>query len=164
MIIDSPDTKRTQNQSREDAEDNDNHLLLNPGPSERKARSIGTPCLWFTILLIVLVGGTTAYFFISKVVYQFQHPHHDLYYQPPAEGGELDLSAAVQPMIKEGDLFDVVASVWIRDDGGKDGTIFMDGEERPERLIFSDTVFRNVRINGKQEFANVALRIPMSHL
>ncbi|KAF5346852.1 hypothetical protein D9756_010607 [Leucocoprinus leucothites] len=161
MIIDSSPPGRKHSQSNSNAEDND-QLRLNPGAPIRKPRSAGRFCLWLTILLVCLVGGTTVFFFVKGIVYQLRHPHSQMYYDKP-ESEINDWSIVVQPMIGKKDSFDIVASVWIRDDDGRDGGLYVDGKEQPERLIFSETVFRDLTLKSKNVLKNVTLAVPIAH-
>jgi hypothetical protein len=70
-------------------------------------------------------------------------------------------------MITKDSRFDVVASVWIRDDsirGKEDAVLKIDGEGRPEKLIFTERVFKGLNVDGKMRSTDVKLRVPINHL
>jgi hypothetical protein len=71
-------------------------------------------------------------------------------------------------MITKDSKFDVVASVWIRDDdsirGKEDAVLRIDGEGRPEKLIFTERVFKGLDVDGKMRSTDVKLRVPINHL
>jgi hypothetical protein len=79
----------------------------------------------------------------------------------------VDWSQIVRPMVQKDSKFDVVASVWVRDDDlveGEDAVLKIDGEVRSEKLLFTRRVFRNVGVNDETKFANVELQVPTHHL
>jgi hypothetical protein len=138
-------------------------LRLDPGAPERKPRSVVKCCLLTTFTIVFFVICWLLYLALKGAWYGLQHPHSKLYYDKPAT--EItDWSKVVRPMISERDSFDIVASVWVQDVEGKHGGLYIDGKERPERLLFSDTVFRNLHLGDKLQHANVSLRVPTSHL
>lgn len=111
----------------------------------------------------MLVGGAITYSFVSSVWYAFQHTHVRLYHGK-ANAEVSDWSQVVRPMITKNTTFDIIASVWVRDERGADGVIRVDGGEYQERLIFSETVFRDVSLKSANALANVTLSVPTSHL
>jgi hypothetical protein len=166
IIIDpaSPDGKPLPHpQTRPSPSEENDQLRLNPGAPSRKPRSAGKFCLWLTVFVVGVVGGTAAYSFISNVVYSIQHPHNRMYYDK-SEKDIADWSAVVQPMIREKDKFDIIASVWLRDDEGTDGGIWVDGEERRERLLYTGTVFRDMSLKSMHKFSEVKFQLPTKHL
>jgi hypothetical protein len=142
--------------------ESDSELRLNPGAPERKPRSAGRLCLWLTLVFIVFAGSAVTYLIVSSMRYALRNPHSKLYHKTPEP--EVIWSNVVRPMITQGDSFDIVATVWVRDDEGNDGGMYVDGEERPERLLYSGTLFRNLSLESKNVFSNVSLRVPIKHL
>lgn len=152
-----PDTKLITQTPENDG------LHLNPGASHRKPRSVAKLCLWSILLIFIFFGGIFAYIVIDGVWNTIRYPHSEMYHDKP-DSEVSDWSQIVRPMITKGSKFDVVASVWIRDDAAKDSTIRIDNEDHPERLLYSGTVFHNVHLESKNQFANVTLSIPTGHL
>jgi hypothetical protein len=150
--------------------DDSQSLTLDPGAPERAKRS-GKLCLWIMSIPIVLYIGFMVYVFYQNS-FGLQLPHKDLYYNEKGKGGGgevMDGSRVVRPMITRDSKFDVVASVWVRDDdeliGGKeDAVLRVDGEGRAEKLIFTERVFRGLDVDGKMKSEDVQLRIPIHHL
>ncbi|KAJ3574379.1 hypothetical protein NP233_g1800 [Leucocoprinus birnbaumii] len=138
-------------------------LQLDPGAPERKPRSATKVCLWLTFTFLVIAGCSLVHFIAQRALYGIQHPHSN-HYHPKPESEVTDWSPVVRPLITKKDSFDIIASVWAHDDRGEDGGLYIDGEERPERLIFSKPVFRNVNLKGKTQFTNVTLRVPVASL
>lgn len=154
-----PDSKPAQspNTPENDA------LHLNPGVSQRKPRSVAKLCVWLALLVCVIFGGIGVHSVISNIWYGLRHPHSRMYHDKPDKEVS-DWSQVVRPMITKDSKFDVVASVWVRDDMAKDSTIRLESNDYPERLLFSGTVFHNVHLKSKNELANVTLSIPTTHL
>ncbi|KAF9449356.1 hypothetical protein P691DRAFT_728077 [Macrolepiota fuliginosa MF-IS2] len=166
MIIDPPpDSKRGQNPSASTAHDDDSptsELHLSPGAPHRKPRSIGKLCLWITLGIGLVFGGMAAFSFVRNFWYRMRHPHREVYHNTP-EDGVLDWSQVVRPIVTKESKFDIIASVWVRDDSGKDGVVIIDGEERAESLVYTGKVFQGVDFKSNNVFANVTLRVPTSH-
>jgi hypothetical protein len=164
MVFDSPPLPPPDSK----LSDNDQLLTLNPGVPKRKPRSMCKLCLWLLGIVVVAFGSLAVFLFVRNVLTGIRNPHLSKYYDEKVEGEVKDWSQVVKPMMMKDSKFDVVASVWIRDDtlsdGEKDASLKIDGEERPEKLIFSEKVFKNVDANGNPKFANVELRIPTNHL
>ncbi|KAJ3574380.1 hypothetical protein NP233_g1803 [Leucocoprinus birnbaumii] len=139
--------------------DSEGRLRLDPGAPEREPRSAAKFCLWLTLTFLVVAGCSVVYFLAESAWYGMQHPHSNHYHKKP-ESEITDWSKVVRPLITRNDSFDVIASVWVRDDGGEDGGLIIDGEERPERLIFLEPIFRSVSLREKTRFTNVTLRVP----
>jgi hypothetical protein len=147
---------------------NDQLLRLNPEVTHRKPRSACKLCLWLLAIIVVTFGSYAVYSMVTGILNGIRNPHRSMYHDEKDKGEVTDWSQVVKPMIEKNSKFDVVASVWIRDDtlaeSGRDASLKIDGEERPEKLVFTEKVFRNVDANSNVKFANVKLRIPTSHL
>ncbi|KAJ3574398.1 hypothetical protein NP233_g1806 [Leucocoprinus birnbaumii] len=144
MIVDPSTPGKHPQPSSSTALEEYDQLRLNPGAPARKPRSAGKFCLYLILSCVFIVGGITFFFFVKNFIYAIQHPHKDMYFDKP-EAEVKDWSAVVQPMVREKDEFDVVASVWVWDDserGRDDEGVWVDGEYRGERLIYEDVVFR----------------------
>lgn len=153
---------KRQTQSNAESED---PLGLNPGVPERKRRSASRfcYCLWWTVIVSAFAGIVALYYIFSKEMHYLQHPHHWSYVKKP-DSEITDWSDIVRPMITQDDLFDIFASVWVQDNEGKAGGLYIDGEERPETLLYSETLFRNLSFKSRDKFTNVTLRLPTNHL
>jgi hypothetical protein len=142
-----------------------NPTSFHAGAPQRKKRSGCKSCLWLLGIGVVL-GGFGAFFYLKNFFYVFLHPHRDMYFDE--NGPEfVDWSQIVRPMVQKDSKFDVVASVWVRDDDlveGEDAVLKIDGEVRSEKLLFTRRVFRNVSVNDETKFANVELQVPTHHL
>src|SRR5689334_23200812 len=131
MILDPPpDIKRTQNSDSPES----GTLHLNPDVSHRKPRSVTKLCVSLALLTCVVFGGIGVHSVVSNLWYGLRHPHSAMYYDKP-DTEVSDWSQVVRPMITKDSNFDIVASIWIRDDTAKDGIIRVNGKDYPERLL-----------------------------
>ncbi|KAF7760708.1 hypothetical protein Agabi119p4_10117 [Agaricus bisporus var. burnettii] len=149
--------------------DYDQLKFVEPGTSQRKKRSVLKLCLWLSGIIVIVLVSLGVWKLGTKVLMKVRNPHGHMYYDEKGKGGgePTDWSQVVKPMMTKDSKFDVVASVWIRDDNlvdsEKDAVAKVDGEERPEKLIFTGKVFENVDAKSNMKFANVDLRIPTNH-
>ncbi|EKM74896.1 hypothetical protein AGABI1DRAFT_132803 [Agaricus bisporus var. burnettii JB137-S8] len=148
--------------------DNDQLKIVEPGTSQRKKRSVLKLCLWLSGIIVIVLVSLGVWKLGTKEFMKVRNPYGYMYHDEKGKGGEpTDWSQVVKPMMTKDSKFDVVASVWIRDDtlvdSEKDAVAKIDGEERPEKLIFTGKVFENVDAKSNMKFANVDLRIPTNH-
>ncbi len=152
-------------------------LQLNPGVSRRKSRL----AVCSVLKALFVVGCLGIVYFIASGVYSGvrnrRAPHSDLYQDPdvPYKPGDV-----VRPLLDAKQTFSVVATVWIRDSefggeevhpaGSADAKVPSDivegGPVLHERVIFSDTIFRDLRLESKTRDVQTAvnLKIPTSVL
>lgn len=148
-------------------------LQLNPGAPRRKSRV----AVCSVLKALFVVGCLGIVYFIASGVYSGvrnrRAPHSDLYQDldVPYKPGDV-----VRPLLDAKQTFSVVATVWIRDSesGGEDGhsvasadakvpsDIVEGGPVLHERVIFSDTIFRDLRLESKTRDVQttVNLKIP----
>lgn len=150
-------------------------LQLDPGVPRRKSRQ-GVLSM---LKALFVVGCLWAIYSVASAVYasaRIQQAPHPALYQ------DLDVpykpSDVVRPLLDAKQTFSIVATVWVRDSelGGEDGTSVGDakapsdlvegGPVLHERAIFSDTIFRDLRLESgtKDVQTAVKLKIPTSVL
>ncbi|KAF7344392.1 hypothetical protein MSAN_01920400 [Mycena sanguinolenta] len=125
---------------------------LDPGPPPRKRRSFCRlcfcTCLALCGLLLVLgiyqIGKT---FFIRS-----QFSHSRLFHNQTLDEVEYRM-AVVRPLVDEKQLFDIAVSIWApsRNGGSNNGS---------ETALFSDIVFRGLRLSDKHKSVNLTYRLP----
>lgn len=87
---------------------------------------------------------------------RFNTPHESLYAKTTLAEVS-DPREVVRPLIDEDHPFDVVATVWTTIQGAQQSWMAM----KPERILFSDTIFRGVSFKSNGAHANVNLSIPL---
>ncbi|KAJ7735441.1 hypothetical protein B0H14DRAFT_3168575 [Mycena olivaceomarginata] len=163
----------------------DKPLELNPGPGPRK-RSSSSWCkyLCWTISILLFCATTWALysFGVWRAVQEVRFPHKSLYHgQSSYDAGDV-----IRPLITDEDTFDIAVSVWLRapeDEEAESRRLNLDTtpEEEPatelelgtiwavlkdedeyvlEKPLFSDIVFRGLRLSDKHASAKVDFRMP----
>ncbi|KAF9553624.1 hypothetical protein CPC08DRAFT_767400 [Agrocybe pediades] len=141
-------------------------LKLDPGrptPKIRKPRSatyrLSYKALAFLALALLGYLGT------SLVRYLLFVPHSDMYYRTRDKTSPDEV---IKSFIAEDETFDILATVWIRDDdvytyeppGSNAGIEGSPSKVLRERAIFLGTVFRRVKLSDKGLETRVPLQIP----
>jgi len=142
-------------------------LKLDPGPAPRSKGTARSRFVYkilryaFSLLAIALLG----YVALSIVRRLRFTPHKEMYHKL---GNDIRVGEVVQPLIGKNQTFDVVATVWIRDDNPNPRP--GDYESMPsirgsvskhitEKAIFTDTIFRGVSITDKGLKTSVQIEI-----
>jgi len=141
-------------------------LQLDPGPEPRRktARPVNickTFCRAFTIATVI-IGLRVVYLGLKFVQNRWSTslaPHQILYHNDT----QYEAHQVVRPLIEEDQSFDIVATVWIRDFEGKNPS-HTRGIKLVERPIFTDTIFRGVKMSKKIYKTSVNLEIPTAAL
>ena len=109
--------------------------------------------LWATLGIISLWLLRGAW---DRLKIRFNTPHESLY-EKKTLAEVLDLRDVVRPLIDKDQPFDVVATVWTTIQGARQSWMTRD----PEKILFSDTIFRGVSLKDKDAHARVNLSIPL---
>ncbi|KAF8811336.1 hypothetical protein BYT27DRAFT_7161118 [Phlegmacium glaucopus] len=145
----------------------DNELRLDPGTPARRNRSSG--CKQILIILLVTIG-LVASLFIGRRIISVYHgvwePHKALLHK--TNSGD----PVVRPLIDEKQTFDIVATVWLRTNDSSSGSDNLDQKLDAnanngivstlptERAIFTETVFKGLRLKDKEIRATVKYSVP----
>ncbi|KAF9559385.1 hypothetical protein CPC08DRAFT_708923 [Agrocybe pediades] len=142
-------------------------LKLDPGPPPRKNRRTRRGLIYrlFCKSLMLLALSLLGYGSMLMIRRLLSVPHKEMYHRVT---DETSLDKVVKPLITEDQTFDIVATVWLRDDSmlvdepattnaGIEGSR---SKVLRERAIFSDTVFRGVKITDRGLKTSVKLEIP----
>ncbi|KAF9484579.1 hypothetical protein BDN70DRAFT_106010 [Pholiota conissans] len=136
-------------------------LRLDPGPKARRRSRLNWKCLALSFVGVVALLGAFAAFKVFRVAFM------------PEDFGAVtkmyqdltvpfNASDVVQPLVDAHQTFDVVVTVWLRQDGA-DPNVNARLEGGPilsERAIYSDTIFRGLKLEDKTLKTAVELRIP----
>lgn len=138
-------------------------LKLDPGPQpRRRPRQTCSRCvLWTSLALVGLAASYGAYVVLRYAVRFVNTPHflqlHDL--SVPYKPNEV-----LKPLVSREQTFDVVATVWVHRDGGSDAgdasALKTGRQELAEDVVYSDTVFRGLRLKDKNVKTAVNLSVP----
>ncbi|KAJ6502149.1 hypothetical protein C8R45DRAFT_1092043 [Mycena sanguinolenta] len=166
-------------------------LRLDPGPGPRKARKTSKLCKYICWGISIPLFGFAAWTVIPfgiQVVQDVRFPHQALYHHPQSSYGPGDV---IRPLITDEDTFDIAVSVWLRAPEEEEAEsrrlnfpevpsnqlvdfdnlqdIWMglktpDGRDTYvlENPLFSDVVFRGLRLSDKHALAKVDFRLPLS--
>ena len=110
------------------------------------------------------VGIVAAVLFVSfgmQVLDDARYPHKYLYENKTLEEMKSALDHVVQPLVDEKHKFDIVATVWAKDEMGPRDPFTGALREAP---IFSEVVFRGVTLMDKHVHTTVNLSIPVKFL
>jgi hypothetical protein len=144
-------------------------LVLDPGfPSPRRRSISGCKCL-LILTTVALVSGAGLFFvgFVTKVVDGLSDPHRALFQNASLEKVS-NRASVVQPLINHNDTFDIAATVWLRSLRSREHNVIVKGEadaseiqtELLETPLYSDIVFRGVRLTDKSRFATINFTLP----
>jgi hypothetical protein len=142
----------------------DAQLNLNPGPPHRRRSISGCKCLFITAG-IVLLPGVMLFFasFVTKVLGNVSNPHRALYQNASLEEVS-NRASVVQPLISRDQTFDIAATVWLRSTVSRGHEVIRreaEGQEAvPETPLYSDIVFRGLRLTGKTVSNTVDFTLP----
>lgn len=142
-----------------------NPNTLDPGRLHARKRSISscTCLLYLALIAIVLIVIRFFTVTIYAMIENAQSPHKAIYQNVTSMEEVKNRANVVQPLVGEGQKFDVAATVWVRDSTyegeGADG----DGI-RNERALFSDVVFRDLTLKDKNKYTSVHFQLPLSIL
>jgi archaellum biogenesis protein FlaJ (TadC family) len=140
-------------------------LILDPGIAPaRNRRTSGCKCMLLAVgALVSLLFSIGIAKIGSDLFYDLGNPHRILY-QNETWSEVKNISTVVRPLVDRYQKFDIVATVWVRTiDPGDDasGLYYNWVYEDP---IFSNTVFRGVRLMDKHVHTKVNLSIPLETL
>jgi len=143
-------------------------LVVDPGPPTRNKPRVtrnSARSLWILLLVILISGGYFGYSVVLTSYIHSKHPHRALYQDLTVKYGPGDV---VRPLVDANQTFDIVATVWLRTgprepaaNVTKDGTpVWHDPLALVETAIFTETVFRGLRLRDKNVKAAVKFRVP----
>ena len=148
----------------------DPQLILDPGSPSRRRSVSGCKCLLITSVIIFL-SGVVLFFtgFVSRVVTDISNPHRALYQNASLEEVS-NRGSVVQPLINRNQTFDLAATVWLRSTGSRGHEVIMGGQEKGETgreqaevletPLYSDIVFRGLRLTNKSIFSTINFTLP----
>jgi len=141
-------------------------LQLDPGPEPRakSARPVSIcRCFCYAFTGInAIIGLYVVYLGLKTVQNRWNNslaPHPTLYHN----GTLYEPQQVVRPLIEMDQTFDIVATVWIREFEGKNLSQTR-GVELIERPIFTDTIFRGIKMSKKVYRTSVDLEISTAAL
>lgn len=149
----------------------DPQLNLDPGSGPRRRSISGCRCLVITAA-IVLLSAVVLFFtrIVTNVVTNVSKPHRALYQNASLQEVS-NRASVVQPLINRNQKFDIAATVWLRSAGSRNHELPVgggaeDGEtteaqtEVFETPLYSDIVFRGLRLTDKDVFSAVNFTLP----
>ena len=148
----------------------DPQLTLDPGSPPRRRSISGCKCLLVTFV-IVFLSGVALFFtgFVARVVTEISNPHRALYQNASLEEVS-NRGSVVQPLINHNQKFDLAATVWLRSPISSGHEVAVGGQGKGETRIeqaevletplFSDIVFRGLRLTDKSIFSTVNFTLP----
>lgn len=133
-------------------------LRLDPGPQARQKSGVNWKCI---ALSCVTVGSLLGLFLVFKAF--------KIVLMPQDEGMRAKLyqdltvpfapREVVRPLVDSTQTFDVVVTVWLRQDIQKTH-VDEGGPILSEKAIYSDTIFRGLRLEDKNVKTALELKIP----
>ncbi|KAF4622350.1 hypothetical protein D9613_009485 [Agrocybe pediades] len=142
-------------------------LKLDPGPPPRSISRRRRGLLYRLLCkgLMLLALGLLGYGATLLVRLLLFVPHKEMYHKV---NNDTKPEEIVRPLITEDQTFDIVATVWLRDDdietqeivGSNAGIEGSRSKVLTERAIFSDAVFRGARMTDRGLKTSVQLQIP----
>ncbi|KAF9557906.1 hypothetical protein CPC08DRAFT_819607 [Agrocybe pediades] len=138
-------------------------LQLDPGPEPRPqtSRRRCTPCKYCCYTLTTICTLSILFIcirFIQGTWKDALAPHKDMYHDLNNDA-PYDPLLVVRPLVEKDQVFDIVATVWMRDVDRARGEKKR-GIELVEKAIYSDTVFRGVKMSDKNLRTAVNLEVP----
>ncbi len=137
-------------------------LKLDPGPQPRRQSRFGCcKCiLWAIITIVCLVSSYAGYAFLRGLTMWFKAPHSHLFQDlsVPYKPNEV-----VRPLVDTNQTFDIVATVWVRQDTLD---LVLDGDNAThvptltEEVVYSGTIFQGLRLSDKNVRSTVNLNVP----
>ncbi|PPQ99840.1 hypothetical protein CVT24_009634 [Panaeolus cyanescens] len=145
-----------------------NHLQLDPGPKKRPARRITPRGVCFALALLIAFGVVMMTLSIIRgLLRSLSKPHIKLYQDP--KSGIVSGPTVVKPLVgKQGELgglFDLRATVWIKENLEHEHTKREDDDTEPKRegketVLVEETIFTGVSLHDKSVKTAINLRIP----
>ncbi|KAJ7172110.1 hypothetical protein C8R46DRAFT_1258051, partial [Mycena filopes] len=157
-------------------------LPLDPGPGPRRVRKTSLcscRCFCWTISIpLVGLAAWASFLFLTYLFKEFAFPHKSLYH---ARGSPYNSSEVIRPLITDEQTFDIAVTVWLRAPEDEEAEfkrlslenaavrdekppepveMDLDDEEILETPLFSDIVFRGLRLSDKHALASVNFRLP----
>jgi hypothetical protein len=133
-------------------------LRLDPGPQARRKSSVNWKCVALSFVTVGSLLGLYLAFKAIKVVLlpQDEGTRAKLYQDLTVPFTPREI---VRPLVDSTQTFDVVVTVWLRQDIPK---THMDegGPILSEKAIYSDTIFRGLRLEDKSVKTALELKIP----
>lgn len=138
-------------------------LKLDPGPQPRRRSKFSCKRLLWTIVAIVclaLTYVTVVYLILRNMTNWIGAPHSHLFQDltVPYKRNEV-----VRPLIDSNVTFDIVATVWLRQNDlqpASEDTNTTKGPILVEDAIYSDTLFRGLHLKDKGVKTTVNLSVP----
>ncbi|KJA18904.1 hypothetical protein HYPSUDRAFT_144309 [Hypholoma sublateritium FD-334 SS-4] len=136
-------------------------LKLDPGPQRRQRSKFSCKRLLWTIVVIVCLALTyVVYLILRNVTNWIRAPHSHLFQDltVPYKRNEV-----VRPLIDSNATFDIVATVWLRQNELRpalEDTNTTKGPMLVEDAIYSDTIFRGLHLKDKGVKTTVNLSVP----
>ena len=140
-------------------------LKLDPGPQPRRRSKSGCKRLLWTIVVIVCLTVTYfVYVILRNVTNWFREPHSHLFQDLNVP---YKLNEVVQPLVDRNTTFDIVATVWLRQnelEQAAEGTNVTKGPILVEDAIYTNTIFRDLHLKDKGVKTTVNFSIPTEML
>jgi hypothetical protein len=150
-------------------------LKLDPGQRPRKSRS----CCRVTCYVVFAIFICILFWVVPYIGFKFLasvFSPHSRHFTTASVANE-NPSAYLAPLIDRNQTFDIAVTVWVRghheedrsggelDGGGvRAGGDGSEDEDLIETPIFSDIVFRGLKLTDKRAKANVSFRLPIVNL
>ena len=134
-------------------------------PNKLRVTCSLTRSLWILLLSILLSAGYSGYNVVQKNYIHAKDPHRALYQDLRVTHGPEDV---VHPLVDADQTFDIVATVWLHTDPREPATnvtrdgipVWGDPSALVETAIFTETVFRSLRLRDKNVKAAVKFQVP----
>ncbi|KAF5364908.1 hypothetical protein D9758_008147 [Tetrapyrgos nigripes] len=153
--------------------------FIHPEPPQRKPTLMR---LWAVGLIVLAIGGyfsPSVYNFLRTLYRSSAHPREFLY-QNQTLSEVANRSTVIQPLINKDQTFDIAVSVWVRATSTEEleWKNSLDDDTRPDYLrwfdaydnrndhkqlyhpLYSDVVFRGLRLSDKGIYASVNFTLP----
>ncbi|KAJ7247760.1 hypothetical protein C8J57DRAFT_1358921 [Mycena rebaudengoi] len=131
---------------------------LDPGVPARKRGSFCKFCMCISLVLFGLLLATFVYA-LGKALFGFTQVSHSRMYQNQTLEEVTDRATIVRPLVDENQRFDFAVSIWAP-------TVDENGSHRSrgvaETPLYSDIVFRGLRLADKHKSANLTYRLPVT--
>ncbi|KAF8205408.1 hypothetical protein K438DRAFT_1932226 [Mycena galopus ATCC 62051] len=131
---------------------------LDPGVPARKRGSFCKFCSYIGLLLAGLFFATLIYT-IGQSLFQMTQFSHSRIFQNQTLDEVENRTAVVRPLVDEKQLFDIAVTIWALPVEENIGAGRSDVIETP---LYSDIVFRGLRLADKHKTANVTYHLPIA--
>ncbi|KAJ7471928.1 hypothetical protein FB451DRAFT_311308 [Mycena latifolia] len=129
---------------------------LNPGGPARKRGSFRKCSLWTCLIIFGLLVAMVVVA-IGKALYKVTQFSHSHVFQNQTLEEVKNRGAVVRPLIDENQSFDIAVSIWSLPVEEHGETI----EDFAEEPLYSDIVFRGLRLADKHKRANITYQLPV---